>query len=197
VSINKKIKKQRYLVLELTVQVEEIVSKTLGLILDIEWKESKSLGYSSSVLSFNQKVMIIQDIKGIDKLMIKKLDSLMFIRNKFAHIKEVSSFESLFTLSKGAVEIKKNLEKWYYRETDKFEDEEEKSVNYFIRLVGDAQDYLIEVSKEHVKKKGFIKVREEVRDEIMDELISEIRNLEGGDEKLEEIWRKLSKKPKK
>lgn len=189
----KKIRRQRYLVIELTVQVEEILSKTLGNLLDIDWKVSKTLGYGSSALSFNQKIIIIQDIKGINNLTKEKLDALMYIRNKFAHVKEVNSFESFFSISKNATGIKRKLQKWYHKEADNFEDIEEENVNYFIRLVADTQNFLIEISKEHAKKKGYEKGRNEATERINEEVIAEIKKMEGGIEKLDEIWDKLKK----
>ena len=147
-------KNKRYIVLELTVQIEEIISKTLGLILNIDWIESESLGYKSSALSFNQKVRIIQDIKGLDNEIVKKFDTLMYIRNKFAHVKEINSFESLFLVSNNALDIKKKLHKWYSKEDDNFESEEDKNLNYFIRLCINTQDCLIKISKDHAFKEG-------------------------------------------
>ncbi len=191
--INKRIRRQRYLVIELTVQVEEILSKTLGNLLDIDWKKSKTLGYGSSALSFNQKVIIIQDIKGIDKLTKEKLDVLMYVRNKFAHVKEVNSFESFFSISDKATDLKKKLKKWYHKESDNFEDIEEENVNYFIRLVSDTQNFLVEISKDHSKNKGYQKGLNEATERINDELIAEMRNIEGGDEKLDEIFKRLKK----
>ena len=191
--INKRIRRQRYLVIELTVQVEEILSKTLGNLLDIDWKKSKTLGYGSSALSFNQKVIIIQDIKGIDKLTKEKLDVLMYVRNKFAHVKEVNSFESFFSISDKATDLKKKLKKWYHKESDNFEDIEEENVNYFIRLVSDTQNFLVEISKDHSKNKGYEKGLNEATERINDELIAEMRNIEGGDEKLDEIFKRLKK----
>jgi len=190
---DKKIRRQRYLVIELTVQVEEILSKTLGNLLDIDWKESKTLGYSSSALSFNQKIIIIQDIKGIHNLTKEKLDALMYIRNKFAHVKEVSSFESFFSISKNATDLKKKLQKWYHKETDNFEDVEEENIGYFIRLISDIQTFLTEISKEHAKKKGYEKGHYEATERINDELIAEIKKMDGGIEKLDKIWEKLKK----
>ena len=189
----KKITGQRYIVIEQTVQVEEIISKTLGFILDIDWKNSKSLGYGSTSLSFNQKVTIIQDIKGIDDLMKKKLDTLMNVRNKFAHVKEVNSFESLFSISKNGTDIKKKLKQWYNKETDNFEDVERENLYYFIRLVSDTQNFMIEISKEHAKKKGYEKGQNDATERINDELIGEMQKIEGGNEKLDEIWTKLKK----
>lgn len=188
---DKRIRRQRYFVIELTVQVEEILSKTLGTLLDIDWKESKTLGYSSFGLSFNQKVTIIQDIKGINKLTKEKLDALMYIRNKFAHVKEVNSFESFFLISKNANDIKKKLKKWYQKETDNFEDVESENINYFIRLVSDTLSFLNEIAKEHAKKRGYEKGLSEANERITDELISEILKKEGGIEKLDEIYTKL------
>ncbi|WP_146130051.1 hypothetical protein [Aurantibacter aestuarii] len=63
--------------------------------IDIEYdkiKESKSLGNSSSALSFNQKVNLLLDNKSITKDEKLKLESFMNIRNQFIHNKDAVSY---------------------------------------------------------------------------------------------------------
>jgi len=103
----------RLYILEHTLNIEEITSKTLGYILNIDSQKSKSFGHGSTSLSFNQKVQIIQDLKGLNTTDIKKLSCLMTIRNKFAHVLSIKTFQSLFENGKSGNTIKNELDKWY------------------------------------------------------------------------------------
>jgi hypothetical protein len=171
----------RGFVVELTVWIEECVSKTLGIILDIDWEKSESFGNKSSALSLNQKIRIIQDMKGVDKEMRKKLETLMYIRNKFAHVKNVISFESLFSISKN--EIKNNLFKLGSIENEGFEDvdEEAKSRKCFIRLCSGIQDNLIKISKQYAYNIGVNKGQIEAIEKMLYELCNEVRKQENGE----------------
>ncbi|MEO9884272.1 MAG: hypothetical protein ABJR05_11355 [Balneola sp.] len=101
----------RPLIIESTVWVEEVVSKTLGELIGIDWKKSKSFGYGSSSLSFHQKIQIIQDLNGINKETKKKFTYLLNIRNKFVHVREVYTFSDFFSNSGNGSEIKRNFKK--------------------------------------------------------------------------------------
>lgn len=100
------LKHTRHYVIELSVLIEELMSETLGKLLDIEWKTSQSLGMTSKAISFSQKVSFIQDIKRLQKVDRDKLETFMQVRNKFAHVKTINSFENLFS---NKSELKKNL----------------------------------------------------------------------------------------
>lgn len=63
----------RLYIIENALHVEEFISWTLGHLLNIDWKNSKSFGYGSTALSFNQKVQIVQDINGLSSDQIIKL----------------------------------------------------------------------------------------------------------------------------
>lgn len=84
----------------------------LGNILNINWKNSKPFGHASTSLGFFQKLQLIQDIKGIEKEDLKKLTCLANIRNKFAHVSEINSFERLFSDSGVGREIQKYFLNW-------------------------------------------------------------------------------------
>ena len=125
----------RLYILEHTILIEENISICLGNLLNIDWKNSKSFGFSSSALSFNQKVQIIQDIQGLDKIEIQKLSDLMSIRNKFAHVRSIITFEDFFLSGANGQNVKKNLDKWYVDETSiDFDNAELKYKNYFFLL---------------------------------------------------------------
>lgn len=125
----------RLYVLEHTILIEEHISATLGALLNIEWQTSKSFGFNSSALSFNQKVQIVQDIEGLEKIEIQKLTDLMSIRNKFAHVRSIITFEDFFGTGVNGKSIKRNLEKWYNTDaTLEFDDEETKYKHFFFLL---------------------------------------------------------------
>ncbi|MEB2782168.1 hypothetical protein U3A58_17380 [Algoriphagus sp. C2-6-M1] len=64
-SINKE---ARVCIVECSVFIERRASETLGRILGIDWKESESLGYGSGSLSFDNKIRLINDLKGVEKI---------------------------------------------------------------------------------------------------------------------------------
>lgn len=110
-SVNKEL---RLCIIENSIFIEELASRVLGNILNIDWQNSKSFGHTSNSLSFSQKLQLIQDIKGIDKEDLKKLTCLSNIRNKFAHVSNINSFEKLFSESSVGKEIEKHFLKWFY-----------------------------------------------------------------------------------
>lgn len=99
----------RLCIIENCIFIEERISKVLGEILNIDWKESKSFGFSSSALGFNQKLHLIMDIKGLESNELKQLTTLMNIRNKFAHLSEIKTFDDLFSKTRIGKEVKKNF----------------------------------------------------------------------------------------
>ena len=96
-------------------------SFSLAYLLDIDFdktKESKSLGNSSSSLSFNQKVNLLLDNKSITKEEKLKLESFMNIRNQFMHNKDANSYEKAVELVSG---LRNRLQKIYpdlFKDTD-------------------------------------------------------------------------------
>jgi len=103
----------RYCILECAVFMEEKASDTLGRLLEIDWKESESLGYGSASLGFDNKIRLIQDLKGVTKQDKTKFQSFMAIRNKFAHVAEIDSFSSYFAIIQSSKERKMELKKWF------------------------------------------------------------------------------------
>ena len=105
--------KKRIKVLEYSLTLELMSSFSLAYLLDIEFdktKESKSLGNSSSSLSFNQKVNLLLDNKSITKEEKLKLESFMNIRNQFMHNKDADSYEKAVEFISG---LKNRLKKIY------------------------------------------------------------------------------------
>ena len=113
INIVSKAENLRLYILEHMLQLEESVSSALGNLLDIEWKKSKSFGFGSTSLSFNQKVQIIQDLRNLDKKEVQKLTNLMIIRNKFAHVKSIETFQDLFNMGNVGKDLKRDFDKWY------------------------------------------------------------------------------------
>jgi len=103
----------RLYILEHTLVIEEMICNAIGRILNIDWEKSKSFGFSSVSLSFNQKVTIIQDLKDVTSEEIKKFGYLMNIRNKFAHVRTVDTWESFFSVAGNGKEIRGSFNKWY------------------------------------------------------------------------------------
>jgi len=141
----------RLYVIEHTLHIETLISEAIGSLLGVDYKESKSFGFGSSALSFSQKVQIVQDIKGLESEMAKKLTCLMNIRNKFAHVQEVDSFDKLFEIASNGTQIKNQLDKWYSLEEKKEEDENYKFL--FFKLAEEITIMLVELQvKERTTK---------------------------------------------
>ena len=188
-TVRSKNRNLRLCIIENSIFIEELISRTIGNILTIDWKESKSFGFSSSALSFNQKVQIIQDIKGIDKEIVKKLTCLMNIRNKFAHVYSISSFEELITLSKNGKDIKNALKKWY---TNEHPDDIEKEYRYyFYFLADDITTFLIELSMTHIREVGFQQGKQRGQRDFMNYLIEEVKELFNGEEIIKRALNKM------
>lgn len=123
----------RSYVIHISVKVEYFVNSILSRYLQIEPLNSKSFGTSSNALSLNAKVQLLLDLERLDKTYGPKFQKFMEIRNKFAHLNSVDSFESCFTLIKNSFNL---LEEWYPTKT-KLATPEENMRYAFIRLSED------------------------------------------------------------
>jgi hypothetical protein len=88
-------------------------SFSLAYLLDIDFektKDSKSLGNSSSSLSFNQKINLLLDNKSITKEEKLKLEAFMNIRNQFMHNKDADSYLNAISHISG---LQNRLKKYY------------------------------------------------------------------------------------
>jgi len=142
----------RILVIEYSVRIEEVLSETIGSLLDINWKSSKSFGFDSGALTYNQKVSLLQDKRSISNEMKNKLTVFMHIRNKFAHVEAVNSFENYFKLSKNSQENKKQLDKWYLKPDSIYDDFEKNYQWIFFHLYNDILMFLFKVKLEHLSQ---------------------------------------------
>lgn len=182
----------RSYIIEHALVIEEVISETLGHLLDIDWKVSKSFGYSSSALSFNQKVQIIQDIKGLSKVDGKKLTALMSIRNKFAHVKSIESFNDFFNSGENGKIVKRDLDGWYsHIVLEPNINEEDKFKSLFLQLTLDTAHCLFELSMDHVSKKAYKKGEEKAAEMVLEALKAEVLKLENGRKILNKIYIEL------
>jgi len=185
----------RLYILEHTLLMEELVSISLGSILNIDWEKSKSFGYSSSSLSFNQKVQIIQDLKGINSIDIQKLNDLMVIRNKFAHIKSIETFQDFFEIGKSGEQVKKNLDKFYLKKFSLFkpENEEFRYKFYFFHLYLDISSMLMSKIMKHSYEEG----EKDGKMAVLNSLNDEVTKLPNGNEIMSKAVEKVKQNFKK
>ncbi|HEY8689847.1 MAG TPA: hypothetical protein VIM07_11485 [Chitinophagaceae bacterium] len=88
----------RGLVIEKGVSLEAGVSSLIGMLLDIDVDNSLSLGSKNSSLSFNAKVNLLSDLKFVPKEIIWQFQTFAEVRNKFAHLQYVDSFQKCFEI---------------------------------------------------------------------------------------------------
>lgn len=160
----------RLCVIENCIFVEELASHVLGNILNIDWKTSKSFGYNSSCLSFNQKLQLIQDIKGIDKEDLKAISCLAQMRNKFAHVSHINSFENLFS-DVTCKEIKSYFFKRFFDEKGVSDIHDSKvEVVYrlcFYLLVHQVIEALLKINDQHLYNQGYEAGLRETKDKLL------------------------------
>lgn len=101
----------RGLVINLSVRQEETVNTILAKLLGINKDDSKSFGTSSQALSFNAKINLLLDLNYLDSIQREKFQLFMEIRNKFAHIHKVDTFEKCFELTGNYQRLKKIINK--------------------------------------------------------------------------------------
>ena len=95
-----KLQSPRTIVIEKSVALEASISSLLGMLLSIDVENSLSLGSKSRSLSLSSKVDLLCDLKFIPKDLIWQFQTFAEIRNKFAHLLYVDSFEKCFEILK-------------------------------------------------------------------------------------------------
>jgi hypothetical protein len=100
----------RSLVIELSVKQEALINEIISKLLGIDSNESRSFGTTSQALSFNSKANLLLDLKQLDKFQVEKYKIFMEIRNKFAHVNSVDTFEKCFKLLGNYTRLKKLLQ---------------------------------------------------------------------------------------
>lgn len=144
----------RYFVLECAVCMEEKASDTLSRLLGISSKKSKSLGYGSISLGFNNKITLIQDMKEVKTDSRDKFNSFMSIRNKFAHIAEIDSFKTYFEIIEQAKDQKNKFKRWFPDLQWNSDDSERIYKIAFLLLTLDLFQTFIEIDLKHAYEKG-------------------------------------------
>ena len=167
-SVNKEL---RLCIIENSIFIEELASRVLGNILNIDWQNSRSFGHASTSLSFSQKLQLIQDIKGIDKEDLKKLTCLSNIRNKFAHVSSINTFEKLFSESSVGKEIEKHFLKWFY-DQDGYSGIHSANTEVvhrlcFYLLTNDVINILLKISDTHLYNTGVHEGKMQVQEQLL------------------------------
>ena len=174
----------RLFVLERSIILEQLSSMTIAELLEIpEWENSKMLGIQSSAFSFNQKINFFIDLSDLDKTLKTKFEVLQEIRNKFAHILKVNSFENYKKLSKNCEANCKKLEKWYLDTIEEFKGNNElKFKLLFNELYRELSEYTIQTTIKFAEKKGHAAGRLSFIKDYMEELEKIVLQLPNGDE---------------
>lgn len=161
---------KRALVMECSVAVEQMISNQVCLLMDIDKKTSKLFGFGSSNLSFNQKVDFLVELKYYNKVHREKLVRFAEIRNKFAHVAEVSTFKECFDL----IDVLKSLKKWYPEITALSNiAEEDRYVKYFLALFLELQkevDRFVEHYNKRLHDRTSLKVKSDRFDALVNAL---------------------------
>lgn len=171
-------KNLRLCVIENSIFIEELASRVLGNILSIDYEKSKSFGHASTSLSFNQKLQLIQDIKGIEKEDLKKLTCLANIRNKFAHVSNIDTFEKLFSESSVGKDIRRCFLNWFF-DTNGDSDIHTSKVEFVYRvcfylLVNDIIEILLKINDTHSYNIGLHEGQKEFKDKFVDTIIKSL-----------------------
>lgn len=182
--------KTRGIIIECGVSIEAEATTTISWLLDIDPKNSKALGDSSQALSFNHRINLIKDIKGITSEQSAKLQKFMEIRNKFAHIKKIQSFQDLFDWNKETKGIKTKLEQWYSDKKKPQDDQEEYFLNLFFELFKENMHFLQNICTEHLIHKGI----EQGKTDFQVELLESIKTRYERDKEFNKILREESDK---
>ena len=111
---------ERMKVIAVSVRIESIVSKAIGRVLGFSsLEQTRSFGNTSNALSFNAKLNLFLDTKGISKDQINILIKFSEIRNKFAHIEAIETIYDCLEASDAS--LKKFLEKSYSSKVENYE----------------------------------------------------------------------------
>jgi hypothetical protein len=131
----------RSLVIELSVSHEDFINLILATLLGIKPEDSKSFGTTSQALSFNAKANLLLDLNYLDKIEREKFQIFMEIRNKFAHLVAVDTFEKCFLSTGNYNRLKKLL-----NVEEKGNSVEEKMKNMFLILAANMSNKLSKIA---------------------------------------------------
>lgn len=94
-------------VVEMSVKIEHLLNIIISRLLGVKPDETRSFGTSSYGLSFNAKANLLLDLNYLNKEQGQKFQIFMEVRNKFAHVYLVDTFEKCFALTKNYNQLKK------------------------------------------------------------------------------------------
>ena len=97
----------RAFTIEMSVKIEHILNVIMAQLLGVKHEDTKSFGNSSQALNFNAKANLLLDLNYLDKEQRLKFQIFMEIRNKFAHIYSVDTFEKCFEQTNNYNKLKK------------------------------------------------------------------------------------------
>jgi hypothetical protein len=97
----------RAFTVEMSVKIEHILNVIMAQLLGVIDEDSKSFGNSSQALIFNAKANLLLDLNYLNKEQRQKFQIFMGIRNKFAHIHSVDTFEKCFAQTNNYDQLKK------------------------------------------------------------------------------------------
>jgi hypothetical protein len=181
----------RLYVIEHTIHIEMLISELIADLLNINLETSKSIGFSSAAISFSKKVQVLQDFNGIDPKLKNKLTCLMNIRNKFAHVQYVDSFENLFQKTANGEDLKKELDKWYSLEEKDDNDEEYKYK--FFKLSEELTKLLFSLRINAKIERSKYDTERELKDNYLTLLKEEVLKLENGNDLIVAVIDKAEK----
>ena len=97
----------RAFTVEMSVKIEHILNVIMAQLLGVKHEGTKSFGNSSQALSFNAKANLLLDLNYLNKEQRLKFQIFIEIRNKFAHIHSVDTFEKCFAQTNNYNQLKK------------------------------------------------------------------------------------------
>lgn len=127
----------RSFVIEMSVKIEHLLNLIISELLGVNSQETRSFGNSNHALSFNAKANLLLDLNYLDKDQRYKYQIFMEIRNKFAHLYSVDTFEKCFALIGNYNKLKR-----YYGLGEKKEFQEKDLEYLFTKLSIDISNIL-------------------------------------------------------
>lgn len=134
-------------VIAVSVRVEDYINMCLSRALGVmESKGTRSFGNTSRNLSFNAKLNLFLDLKGISRDEEKLLDKFGVVRNKFAHQLEVNTFYDCLVLDKDKA-FKNFFENRYSSKVEQYEFNDNKVAEILPYFLDDVETVCGNVTK--------------------------------------------------
>ena len=166
----------RHIVIDHSVLIEEITTETIGRLLNIDWKESKSLGSGSGSITFQQKILMIRDIIGIETVPSKKIDAFIMVRNKFAHIRKVSDWNHLFLLGANYSRLENDLKSWYKDVVNNEDNNEDYIRLLYFHLTREIFYFLIQININWAHKIGYQEGQNQIKTDLFNFVMRHNKN---------------------